>query len=182
MRTRIFRALTALVLAAGLAACANLPQSPATGGSAVSATTTVAYKVGAIVLPQTTAVDREVAGRNPDQYFVSVRQALDSRRAGFTGATGQVTLSLRSGDQVFWSQQVNLEDGYARAEIPAGTRLPIDAALCVQTQRRIVHNRRPNFARDGQHFSCSSGASIYRFFLVDRRSGTYFAMAIEEAG
>jgi hypothetical protein len=182
---RSLKVLASCFLVAALAACGTMPQgqSPASGGRTVAATTTQTLKVGAVVLRQSPAVDREVAGRNADQYFVPVRQALDSGRAGFTGATGRVTLTLRAGDQVFWTQEVTLENGYARAEVPIGTRLPVDAALCVETPRRIAHQRvRPDFARDGQHIMCTSGSSIYRFFLVDRRSGTYFVMAVEGVG
>ena len=176
MRNRLTGALVALILPI-LTACGTMPQGtgPQAGGS-----TTQALKVGAIIVRQSPDVDREVAGRNADQYFVPVRQALDSGRAGFAGATGRVTLTLRAGDQVFWTQEVDLENGYARAEIPARTRLPVDAALCVEISRRIAHQRvRPNFARDGQNVMCTSGSSVYRFFQVDRRTGTYFVMAVE---
>jgi hypothetical protein len=50
----------------------------------------------------------------------------------------------------------------------------------VEISRRIAHQRvRPNFARDGQNVMCTSGSSVYRFFQVDRRTGTYFVMAVE---
>jgi len=130
--------------------------------------------VGVLAVKQSPQVDRMVLGRNADQYFMDIYRAIDSGKSGFIGAGGKVTLTVRSKNEVHFEQVVTLgTKGIVKIVLPTKTRLPQDAALCVETLWPIAHQRlRPAFAVAGQHVACTSGASLYRYLVVDDRGDT----------
>ena len=72
-------------------------------------------------------------------------------------------LSVRVGEQVFWSQIVPINAyGIGRAVFPAGTPLPTTANLCAHTPWPIAQQRhRPAFAKPGENVVCDDGFSRY---------------------
>lgn len=184
MRTRFSRALTALFLLAGLTACANLPQSPATGGATFNAAETLDSSrfVGVFIPVQSAQVDRligpyDASGRlirHLDASFVEARRKVRAGESGFSGATGTVTLSVRVGTNVILSREVTLgEHGMAWIELPAGTRVSNNAALCVETSFRLVQHTAPALELPpGRSMECTATGWLSRYFRSDRHPDT----------
>lgn len=167
-------ALPALLLTLFIAACGTLPQSVGTniGGR----TTTTEMWVGVLAIEQTPQVDREALGRTEGQYFFAFYDRdrhVIPQRPGLTGVTDTVTISIRQGRQVYWSDRIQVQNGIARVAVPVGTPIPVNAALCVETPWAIAHqSRRPSYLAVGEHGACSAGQAFYDYLFTSRHPRT----------
>lgn len=119
--------------------------------------------IGVVAAKQTPEVDKEVLGRNADQYFFSIYKKLNDKKKGFEPAASPVKLQVRSQEgAILFEASVTLNDrGWAKMTFDASI-LTTTSLLCVQTPWPIAHQRlRPEFAAPDEHIMCEAGAYEY---------------------